>query len=118
MKWIGKIFLFAFISFGLSFSSLNAIGNKSRDDVQYYNKEVKGYQYDSSRAVEKEKSKTGNAISNTGSAVKSGAAGAGKGVVKAGKWTGKTVSNGASWTYDNAKHNKVTKNVFNQPGDE
>lgn len=45
---------------------------------------------------QKDRSKAGNALNKTGSAVK----------------------DGASWTWDKAKHNKLTKNVFNQPGDE
>lgn len=34
------------------------------------------------------------------------------------KEAGKGIGNGASWTWDHIKHNKLTKNVFNQPGDE
>lgn len=32
--------------------------------------------------------------------------------------TGGAIKDGASWTWDKVKHNKLTKNVFNQPGDE
>jgi hypothetical protein len=46
-------------------------------------------------ADREDKSKVGNALDKSGSAIESG----------------------AKWTWDKAKHNKLTKNVFNQPDD-
>jgi hypothetical protein len=54
----------------------------------------------------KERSRFGNFLHKSGSAVGSAA-----------KWTGKEIGNASSWTWDNTKHNKVTKEVFDQPGD-
>lgn len=55
---------------------------------------------------EKDRSKAGDVLHETGSAIGSGA-----------KWTGEKIGDGASWTWKKLKHNKLTKEMFNQPGD-
>ncbi|HEY8402560.1 MAG TPA: hypothetical protein VIK89_14930 [Cytophagaceae bacterium] len=55
------------------------------------------------------KEKTGDGKSTIGKAANKVGHGA--------KEAGKGVKNGAKWTVDKIKHNKVTKEVFNQPGD-
>ena len=61
---------------------------------------------DATVSTERERSRFGNFLHETGSAIGSGA-----------KWTGKKIGQGASWTWNKAKHNKATKEVFDQPGD-
>ena len=63
-----------------------------------------------------DRSKAERAMNRTGDAVKSGAKWSAKELKSAGKWTGKQIGAGATWSWNKLKHNKLTKNIFNQSG--
>lgn len=106
-----KLIIALAVSFGLGIFSASA-----QDDPTATNKttkktettttktEKKSGSNDMSREADKQdRSKAGNVVNETGHGVKEG---------------GKEVKKGTAKGWDKTKHNKATKNVFNQPGDE
>lgn len=101
-----KLLFLLFLFFGVGFINAQAQDETTvktdEDEI-----EVKTEREPVEAEQPKERSKVGNALHETGSAIGSGA-----------KWTGKKVGKGVSWTWDKMKHNKLTKNIFNQPRDQ
>lgn len=103
-----KIWLIGALIIGLGVGSANAQDdktvkkNKGNNESGIYGHD--GVKTDAERkADQQDKSKAGEVLDDAGGTVKKG---------------GQKVGEGASWTWDKAKHNKATKNTFNQPGDE
>jgi type IV secretory pathway TrbL component len=103
-----KIWLIGALIIGLGVGSASAQDdktvkkNKGSNESEIYGTD--GKKSDAERKADKQdKSKAGEVVDDAGGTVKKG---------------GKKVEEGASWTWDKAKHNKATKNTLNQPGDE
>jgi hypothetical protein len=99
-----KIWLIGALIMGLGFGVGSANAQDDKSAKTKTEKSSTKEKTDAERKADKaDKSKAGAAIDDAGGTAKKG---------------GKKVEEGASWTWDKTKHNKATKNTFNQPGDE
>ena len=120
-----KLMLIASICIGMGFATVRAQDYSKQterenveDSLATSTKQAKNQDMTAEDTLEnsEDRSKAERAMNRTGDAVKSGAKWSAKELKSAGKWTGKQIGAGATWSWNKLKHNKLTKNIFNQSG--